>query len=237
MGNSERIIGNKISQLLDQLKKDRIILDIQVLGLDYEGLTMITDINIAKGYFLIDFPGGFDAVKKSAVGKRCFFEFSDQSKIHYNFRAPIESLIKDNIKINFPDFIERTQRRRFFRVAVPSGTKLFCRLNNIKYEFDVINISEGGVLIGIKSKYHDNAVLYKNGIINRFTIMAKNDDSTVNLSLETAEIVRLENHKDRGRYNYALKFTGVDRAESEKIRRFVYDCQRRILKQRDKLGI
>jgi len=231
MEDSERISGSKISNILDQAKKNRTILKIQAIDSGYDGLTMIIKINSEKMSFLIDYPGGFDSILPNTRDKRCYFEFGDQNKIFYSFSASIDKISKDKIQLKFPEYIERIQRRESFRITVPSGTKLFCNMNDIKFEFDVIDISEGGVLIGMKTRYHDKRFLYENGELSQFIIVAKNDDINVSLDIDSAEIVRLEKLKELGRYTYALKFKGIKKEEGGKIRRFINDCQRRILKQ------
>ena len=64
MESTDKVTGNKIVSLLDQTRKDRTILRMNVLGTGYEGLTMVIgfDNKNGKQLFIIDYPSSSDVV-------------------------------------------------------------------------------------------------------------------------------------------------------------------------------
>ena len=61
---------------------------------------------------------------------------------------------------------------------------------------------------------------------------SKQQDISVKIYIHSIEIVRLEKIDDSDRSNYGLKFIEIDKKEEDKLKRFIYYCQRRILKKR-----
>jgi hypothetical protein len=68
-------------------------------------------------------------------GKRRFalFDFVGKDKILYSFRTVVGRINGDDIWMEFPEFIERVQRRKFYRIAPPIGTKIYFEVDSGKY--------------------------------------------------------------------------------------------------------
>ena len=235
MENFEKIQGQQLQAILDQINRYHIILKIVVPASGYEGLTMF--LNIEKDSmmpsFTVERPPGIDSRTPVTPGNKCHFEFNGPDKIRYNFTTSVIKVEKDDISLNLPEFIRRIQRRKHFRVKAPSGTKLICKIMDKRMEFDVLNISEGGIYIGHQSRYYDDRILFEGGELSEISIIADDEEIRTKFQIKSAEIVRFENHKNIRKHVYGLRIIEIVKNEADKIRKFIYDCQRRVLKRRD----
>ncbi len=235
MENADRIEGKKIYGLLEQARQERTMLRLNIIGSGYEALTVIIGIGDSENNdmsFIIDRPGSGETAPPLAEGRRCFFEFSGKDKIQYSFKAPITRIEDDCLIMELPDVIERIQRRRHFRVPAPAGVKCFMPHRNGGFEFDVINLSEGGALVCYESKIHDKTILYRGSILRNLRFLSSEEGLRTRIDINSAEIIRINKNPDRGKYDFAIKFADISKQDEERVRQFVYDCQRRELKRR-----
>lgn len=233
MNDSEKISGKKIFNLLEQLKGNHTILNIHVMGTDFDGLTIILGVSDGENQrFFIDYPGRSYSNAVFTKGKKCYFEFSDSEKIHYSFKTTIDRIFGRRIKFNFPEFIERVQRRKVFRIPTPSGTRLTYSHRSGKFEFDIINISETGLLATLKNIHLGEHIFLKGSKLDKLVLILEQEDMSVNVNIKSAEIVRLEKVTEEDRVNYGLKYDDISKEGRDELKRFIYYCQRRILKKR-----
>ena len=74
MEDSEKIIGDGVPQLIQQLKKDNTLIKVRLRDEDYEELTLVRGVRSKDktAYFLVDYPRGFrDAI---AEVDECFMK-------------------------------------------------------------------------------------------------------------------------------------------------------------------
>jgi len=233
MEDPEIITGKKMIELLDQLKSERITLNLRVFGTGNEGLSILLGrkpVN-AKQCLILDFPAGarFDILY--AEGNKVIVEFSDKNRIHYSLRSVIEGVSPRNIYILLPKEIQRIQRRRFFRIPPPSGTRVIINDDDGKFEFNIIDISEGGMLISHPASFHDERKFFQ-GARKTLIIVCREKGDIQTIKINKAEIKRIKKILETGCYNYAFQFIELGRKEENDIRNFVYSCQRRILEER-----
>ena len=238
MKATDRITGKNRFNIFDQLIKDRTILKLNIFGADYEGLTIVIDIKKdgKPPSFLIDYPGGGRNAVRDALGKKVLFEFSGKDRIQYYFKARISEVSKDQIRVSIPEEIERIQRRKSFRTATPHGTRVVFDSIIDQFNLNVINVSEGGMLINHKALYHNKDVFYKGGVLEGLKLICDEDSLKTRINIDKAEIVRVEKIANTGRYNYALKFKDIEKNKSDELRGFIYECQRFALKKRSYFG-
>ena len=233
MDDSEKISGKRIFSILEKLKEKHTILNVHVMGTDFEGLSVIVDFFDGDNpRFIIDYPGTHGSNPTMVKDKKCYIEFSGEDKIPCSFKATIDKISEKRIIFHCPEFIERTQRRRAFRIHVPSGTKMYYTHRNKLLEFDIIDISEGGLLAGIKAINHESLILFKGSKLDNLLISAALEDISVNIKVTSAEIVRVEHIKETARFKYGLRFIDINNEEMNSLKRFIYYCQRRLLKKR-----
>ncbi|MFP4038031.1 MAG: hypothetical protein ACLFUE_10970, partial [Desulfobacteraceae bacterium] len=120
----ERISGEKALDIFRRLKEEYRPLRILVLGLDYDRLTIVTGVEIQDGrpFLLVDHPWGFEETVPEPEGRRVRLEFKDKKLIPHSCQTVISHVADRDLWLESPVFVERTQRRRHFRVEPPQGT-------------------------------------------------------------------------------------------------------------------
>ena len=230
----DRIVGKKINVIIDQLQKEKTILKLNILDIGYKGLSIVIGVESddRNSFFLIDYPGGSRDMLVKASGKSVFFEFNDLDNIQYTFRSVVEKVVQDSIWIRFPEGIDRKQRRKYFRIATPPGTRIIFNVSERRYDLNVINLSEGGALINQRASRHEEELFCKDGEFKNISLVRNEGDLRTRISIKKAKIVRIKKNQETGRYSYGLQFLEMEIAEREGIREFIYKCQRRDLKSR-----
>jgi len=236
MENIERVTGDKILKIFDRLKKERTILKLNILGIGYEGLSIIIDV---KGfnkppYFLIDLPGGAQDNLLNARGKTVAIEFTGNDKVPCSLKSVIESVTEKNISIIFPGVITRLQRRKYFRIPAPLGTKAIIIEKDARYEFNVIDISEGGILISHPDCFHNGDKFFE-GAVKPLLIVYNEGANEQRIAISKAQIKRIEKITDIGRVNYAFQFLDRGIKAENDIMNLIYSYQRRLLQRRNSL--
>ena len=233
MEDPEIITGSRMLDLLDQLKRERTILNLNVLGTGNEGLSILLGRKEVNGSqcLMMDFPAGVRYDILYAHGRKVVIQFTDKNKIHYSLRSVIEGVSPRIMYILLPKEIQRIQRRRFFRIPPPVGTKVIINDDDGKFEFNVIDISEGGVLISHPAAFHDDRKFFQHAK-KTLIIVYKEKGNIQMIKINKAEIKRIKRILETGCYNYALQFIDCGGKEENDIRNFVYSCQRRFLEER-----
>jgi|GEM_PF-2076391 len=233
MEDPEIITGGRMLDLLDQLKRERTILNLNVLGTGNEGLSILLGRKEVNGRqcLMMDFPAGARFEILYAHGRKVFIEFTDKNRIHYSLRSAIEEVSPQCIYILLPKGIQRIQRRKFFRIPPPPGTKVIINDEDGKFEFNVIDISEGGVLISHPSAFHDDGKFFPSAR-KTLSIVCREKGSMQMIKVNKAEIKRIKKILETGCFNYAFQFIDCGKQEENDIRNFVYSCQRRFLERR-----
>ena len=129
------------------------------------------------------------------------------------------------------------KKLKAFRIPATSGSKLICSVNDHQIEFDIINVSETGLLISLKNKSHRKINLFEGKKLNNLLLSVSQKDNPININIGSVEIIRSENAKISGRINYGLKFIDIDIREQDELRRLIYYCQRKELQKRGGLEL
>jgi c-di-GMP-binding flagellar brake protein YcgR len=233
MENAQSISGNKILDIIDQLKKDKTALKLTIPEIGYEGLTIILDLKNLKTspILLIDFPGGLQDKVMNTLGKTMLIEFNGPDKIPYSFRTVIQKVTEDYLVVAAPKSIIRIQRRKFFRIPSPLGTKVIINEKDQSYEFNVINISEGGILVSHPEERHEDLIFFK-GAIKSLLIIYEDGINSLKIRINKAEIRRIDVASETRRYHYAFQFLDRGIKEENLIMNFIYAYQRKLLERR-----
>jgi hypothetical protein len=239
MTGAEKIQDKKLFSLMEQLRKEKIMLSMRLVGQDYQRLTMITRILKDKNmsFFAIDPPRDF----KNTITKLGIWE------IHFNFKGPdnldyIFSTLGGNFfgnetRIPFPKYIERLQRRRHFRLSVPTGTKLYFELEQIRREIDLTNISMRGtlgVLSSSSGKNQKKPILKKEDDLKNIEIVFPTDikNSEQKLNVKKAIIRRAEHDPDKKIDIYAFEFESIDKDQEKRLIEIIFNLQRSYLRKK-----
>lgn len=239
MPDSTDITGKEINRIFKQLKKDETLMKATLLGGDGDGMVTII-IGIAQGkngsYFKIDATADFrDRVNTNSKGKM-LFEYDGNDRVPYLFRCVRAKIPKPGLWLRFPEFIERVQRRKHFRLKRPPGTTVLLVIDGKTYEADVMDISIGGVLITQAPSFQERTNLCVGDCIKKVSVFFPEDGERMQLSIKNAEIRRMVEKAGGHGYDYALQFHDIGKKDQEKLADFIYKCQRDklILRRRNK---
>ena len=148
MAEAEKIQGNKMIRLMEQVQREKTLLSMRLVGQNYERLTMIIRIPKDKNssFFVIDPPRDFINTVSKLSTCDIQFNFNGPDNLEYIFTTFGCNFENNEAQIYFPDYIERLQRRRHFRLTVPIDTKLFLESDQTRQEINLTNISMSGTL-------------------------------------------------------------------------------------------
>lgn len=236
MEGSDKIQGKSRFDCIKQLQTDKTLIKMRVFNFNYEYLTIVTDIKIQNSipYFIIDYPDGFrEAVSGIDVWK-ILFEYTGKDQLKYNFSVSGGKFVHNEIWIKFPDYIERIQRRKNFRVTAPEGTKILFTIDSTRFAMDLINVSLGGVIgahISMKKEIQNEPVL-KNGDNLTDIELTFHSKENPKIHIKNGLVVRLEESTDKADYRYAIHFTDIAISEENLFTNLIYRFHRQFLRKR-----
>ena len=229
-----RIKGEKRILLLKQLQKDHTTLKLNLLGEEYERLTIIIGIQ-AKSKdprFIIDYPAGFKEAVNDVGVWEMRFEFLGTEKLPYTFRTSGGEIFQDKIWINFPQIIERIQRREYYRLEAPMGTKIHIQQGLVKHFLSVLNVSEGGALISLKKRLQREKNLDIGEHLRRLGLEFPSKEDELRVPIREAFVIRSEKDPLIERLRYGLQFTQIERKNQNVLKDLIYRFQRELLRKR-----
>jgi hypothetical protein len=231
------LYGKDLLRFFENLKKNKTVIKINVLGHSYERLTMVIGV-VSDGipyHFQIDYPRGFQEVIREASPWKIRFEFKANDKLGYRFKTLGGHLSGRDIFIPFPPHIERVQRRRYFRVEAPLGTQIIIPQDTCNAAFTLLNISEGGALIRPGEEFSRRPVFQKGDFLRDIVIRYDRDGEPSTIPLEKAVVQRLERDPLTHRYQYALRFMELEKNVRNNLKELIYFFQRDFLQKRQKV--
>ena len=224
------IQGKDRFDIFEQLRKDKTLIQIFLLGVDYKQLTIVTGIQARKNmlFFLIDYPKGFKEAVSDVEIWEMRFEFIGTDNLQYGFITSYGEIIGNEIWIRFPESIERTQRREHFRIEVPLGTKLHFKIKSARFEMDVINISLRGALV---TNIQKKAILKSGEDLIDVQLVFPSEKEDLVLNIKKVSVKRAEKNPRLGRYDYGLYFIIIEKNEETDLTKIIYELQRKLLQK------
>jgi c-di-GMP-binding flagellar brake protein YcgR len=234
-----KVQGTKMIEILRYLVESKKIIALQVVGIGFEQLTFLTDVidDNKKRQIIIDLPKGFKkAVEKLKVWE-LRFNFNGPDNIEYIFTTNGGIYENQEIRTPLPDYIERLQRRKNFRLLTPKGTRMCFHSKKLKGTFDLINISLGGTcgtlelkglpiskqpLLKIKQPIYNISIIFPDQRCN----------DGRDIQIKKAEVVRIERDQKSFKHKYAFEFKFIDKDEKQKLIESIYQLQREYLQRR-----
>ncbi|MBN1849918.1 MAG: PilZ domain-containing protein [Deltaproteobacteria bacterium] len=233
MFDPNKITGEKRFEIIKGLLKDRTIIRINLLGKGYEGLTMVMGVYTMENIplILIDRPIGYSDYFQDTTGERIFLEFIGKDKIQYNFKTIIEKEGDEDIFIQFPQEINRVQRRRHFRIEPLMGTSVIFMTKDRKSQLNVINLSMGGLLVSQEAVFHNKETFYKGRYLRDILLICEDKGIQMRIKIPKSEIVRVEKNEEIEKYGYAIQFLDLNKDTIRQLHVFIYMSQRVVLRK------
>ncbi|WP_419659651.1 uncharacterized protein Dvar_85560 [Desulfosarcina variabilis str. Montpellier] len=239
MGDAVKVEGQKLVELFKEMIEKKVIISMHVVGAGIDRLTCITGLTESPDdkHLLVDPPDDF---KEAAANKKRWhlrFNFNGPDHLEYLFSTRGGTLSKKGLKVPFPEYVERLQRRRYFRVDTLTGSEMHFRMKKVEGVIHLINISEGGaygVLVKHNFKFMRGSVLKTEQHVHDVRMLFPGDEETPDetIHVKRAEVVRVEHDQERGFYRYAFKFKHIEKEEQDRLIQVIYALQRKYLRRR-----
>ncbi len=230
-----------ILQLLEELNNGRFPVHVALLNGDFSGITHVTGIRHRRkaAFFRVEHAESFaNAVGKSKEWKS-WFEFYGKDNIQYAFRTTGWKISHDGIWHNFPEFIERKQRRKYFRLDIPQKIDMFLIVGAGRYKMSAIDISIGGIFVEFVAGGEMPKADPPWRIGDRVAELAletRFDCVSYRINIQEGVVRRSEKESSAEKYKYAFEFTKMTKSEENALVDLVYELQRKILKERIKIN-
>ena len=234
MESTEILAGRKLGNFFADLQKNRSVIKMNLLGHDYERLTMIIGVQNKKEpfHFRIDYPSGFEKAAKEKDPWKIRFEFLGKDRVTYRFTTQGGHIEKGDIFIPFPERIERIQRRGRFRMEAPSSSKMVVSRNAKFLELSVINLSESGILVEMSGGAARKPAFQIGELLQQPAILVSEPSGQTQVNVKGAQVKRIEKIPGRLSYRYGLEFTDLKPETRRELRDLIYRFQREFLKKR-----
>lgn len=236
MIGAEKIQGKNLIRLIEQVQREKTMLSMRLVGKNYERLTMITHIPKDENlsFFEIDPPRDFRNTIAELDTWEIQFNFSGPDNLEYTFITFGGKVTDNEVQINLPDYIERLQRRRHFRLSVPTDTKLVFESDETRREIGLINISMRGALGLLKTFNGKKPVFKKEDFLKNLKLIFPSDTNNNEqiIKVEKAIIRRAEHDPQKNVDLYAFEFVSIDKDQEKMLIKIIYDLQRLLLQKK-----
>ncbi|MGD8763371.1 MAG: PilZ domain-containing protein [Desulfobacteraceae bacterium] len=237
MAQTEKIAGQQILGLFEELRHNGTLLRLHLSQKDYSHLTHILDLRKRRKdiFFLIDLPDGFPETNTDTDAWSIYFEFTDKDNVNHSFSTGGGEIIDRNIWLKLPQVVKREQRRKLYRLTAPTGTKLYVNLHSKQYELKVIDISLGGslgVLAGIQHGDLQDPILSYAGIFENIEVVFPPGEENLRVAIKSAKVKRLGENSLTKQHEYALQFLEIDQNQTKILTDLIYRFQREFLRNR-----
>ena len=234
----DKIVGQARFAVLEDLKNDRTVLQLSVIGKNYERLSLVSGIEHKNDttYVLLDCPADFTETITDYSGTALRLEFVGKDKVQYTFGTRILAISGQNIRIEFPEFIARIQRRIYFRLAPPIGTIAVFSKDGKPLEASVINLSEGGALLSLPPSISKELVFAPGSNLDNLRLRWDVEHSRMEIAVRKAVVKRAERHPETGRFVFAVQFVSLEKRDSNMIDEYIFRWQREAFRKRSLIG-
>ena len=240
MADIEKIKQKELPQLFNDLRREKNPLKIQLADGDPGQLTFITDIRKRKRalHFIVKYPQDFQMLIEERKPTCLRFEFFDKENIKYVFESESWEVLREMFWIRFPEHVHRYQRRRLFRMEPPPGTRLYFKVDQIRYKLLVINVSLGGTLgvLGSFTKHVEQKLqLNESKILNNVELLFPSSNPKVAgtfVNIKRCQIKRQMKNPVTNKIEYGIEFKEISEDERNNFTRLFYKWQREFLQKR-----
>ncbi len=243
MAEKEKIQGRALKQLFAELQRDQTPLKMRLPNDDGVHLTYIADVCERKQalHFLVNSLAAYRKLNAKTDQSHLKFEFTDIEDIKYVFEADTWELSRTMIWIKLPEFVHRYQRRKLFRLGAPHGTRLYFKVNDIRYKLLVIDVSLGGtlgVLVSLTNQIEQELKPYNLKMLENVELKFPSKDhenAETIVNIRQCQIIRQEQNSVTNKFECAIEIKKISDAEQKKLKDLFYKWQRDYLQKRKHL--
>ena len=166
------------------------------------------------------------------------FEFFDSDNIKYDFETESYEASREMIWVRFPEYVRRYQRRRLYRLEAPHGTRLYAKINEIRYKFFIVNVSLGGtlgVLVSYTKQMKRELKLQRTKTLNNVELLFPSkgrNESDASIHIKRCQIKRHVINPVTNNFECAIEFKEISEEEQKNLTELFYKWQREYLRKR-----
>jgi hypothetical protein len=234
-----KIEGQKLLEIFQQTMAAKTIMSVTVVRNGFERLTCLTEVFKENGrYYLgVDLPDGLKEAAGAAETCRLRFNFNGPDRLEYIFSTQGGVYLGREMRIPFPEYAERLQRRKNFRMLALPGTRLLFKIDKLHVIIGVINISRGGAygaLLKHNARNVIRSILSVNQQIDGLGIVFPAEQKVPEqvVIIKRAEVRRVEYDPQKELHKYAFEFIEIAGSEKDKLTEYIYFLQRTFLQRR-----
>ncbi len=236
---TDKISGDAVPVLFEGLHRHAIPLKIRSVRGEYQNRIRIEEIRRWKRnhYFQIQSDEQFHKAVVDRNDWRLRFEYSGKDNIKYAFETREGEVSRNMAWIKHPEIVYRYQRRHFFRLEAPPGTRLDLPIEGTRYRLLVIDVSLGGTLgalVSLTKKMESELRLDRHQSLESVELMfpGKDNDEDSKVYIKKCRIARNRKNPLNRKYECALEFTEIDKEQQKKFSVLFYRWQRDYLRKR-----
>jgi c-di-GMP-binding flagellar brake protein YcgR len=235
--NIDKITGNSRLALLQLIKKESITVQLILTGHNFERLTIVADLKEegGKSFVVVDCPDGFVEEIPNFTGAAVKVEFLGVDRVQYAFVSRVVRIDRTDLYLEMPEYVEKVQRRQFFRIAPPLGAKITISRIGRPQDASLINVSEGGALVVVKEHVRGLPKPAVGETLLNIRLRCVTENLQTEIKIGKATIVRVQTEPRSEQTACALEFLQMDPRERRLLQEFIFLCQREILRKRNEL--
>jgi hypothetical protein len=239
MVETARIEGKKLTELFQQLIYSKTIISMHVVGTDFERLTCIVSVQDgpdAKA-IVVDSPNDIRQALSKVGTWRLRFVFIGPERVEHVFETVGGEHVAEGLRLPFPFYVERLQRRKNFRMIMPPGSHMLVTTDLIKAFVDLLNVSLGGAFGALRKhnlKGVNGPVLRLGEHIEKAGIFFPADSVIKEqvVVIQRAVVRRVEKDPEKKIFKYGFEFLEVELEQQKKLTQYLYHLQRLFLLRR-----
>lgn len=240
MAEIEKIYKGSLLSLFTELQTQKTPLKMQLPNSDKTHLRYIIDIRKhgQANHFMVKLTEADLDLDEEGGRSSLQFEFVDSKDMKYAFETDSWELANNQIWVRFPEFVRRFQRRKLYRLEAPHGTRLYFKVNDIRYKLLVINVSLGGtlgVLVSLTKQMENELKGFETKMLEDVELVfpaesRKHAGSIV--KIKRCQIIRQERNSVTGKFECAFEFKDMSELQQKNLTDLFYKWQRKYLRRR-----
>ncbi len=237
MSDQDRIQGKKRFDVFNSIIKEKTLVKMQILSEEYEQLTIITGVRKQgdTSFLIIDSPRKLDDEVEDLENVDIHFEFSEKDGVRLSFKCDGGKKLDKELWVEFPEYIERIQRRKDFRLWFSHGTIIHVKIDSVTYKMTLKNISMGGAYVEISMLRNEDKEItaFKSGdLLKNIELMIHSEEEDMTVNINKASIIRANEMEKQKGFLLGLQFLDIEKHEMSVLKKIIYNLQRNFLQRR-----
>ncbi|MEW6327995.1 MAG: PilZ domain-containing protein [Thermodesulfobacteriota bacterium] len=229
----EALVGKNALRFLREILLRKTQLSLFIPGADYTRLTIILKLPVIgdQQYVAMDWIEDFTDTIISNPDPKLIFECIDNQKIPYRFRAKLYKAEGREIWVYFPKEIVRIQRRRHFRIDVPSGSEVSMSPGGETSIFAIKDISVSGLAILVPRNKGKEKFLKPGDELKDLRVHLLLEGKVYGIDVKSAIVRRLQDNMETNVILCGLEFTGIDNKTENIVNDYIRRLERSMLRK------